>query len=247
MTMVFAATGEVDYKTAVEAGKRAVAIRETLTDMNGIFTTYRRMNLSGPAWMPGEVEQYEELLKYTDGSKGTLIAKLPLEWAFHRDPYDTGLARGWAYKQADLDFWNQHGREYTASTRKDYPISEWEMVRTDIYPQAQGILHPDWQSYTGYAWYKTEIQLEGDQAGDGVHIRLPGLFSQAWLYVNGYLVAHRAQGDLWWLNDYKFEWDVDLSGKCKPGLNDITIRIFNNHHMSGMFRRGFLYLEKGGD
>jgi len=27
---------------------------------------------------------------------------------------------------------------------------------------------------------------------------------------------------MWWLNDYKFEWDVDLSGKLRPGENTLT-------------------------
>ena len=119
------------------------------------------------------------------------------------------------------------------------------MIRTDLYPQAQGVLHPDWQSYTGYAWYKTRMDLSPEQTDGSVHIRLPGLFAQCWLYVNSYLVAHRPQNDLWWHNDYRYEWDVSLTGKLKPGQNDFTLRTYNKHHVSGMFRRGFLYRRKG--
>ena len=62
-----------------------------------------------------------------------------------------------------------------------------------------------------------------------------------WLYVNGYLVDHREQKGMWWINDYGFEWDADLTDKLKPGANTITVRLQNPHHFGGMFRRPFLY------
>lgn len=43
------------------------------------------------------------------------------------------------------------------------------------------------------------------------------------------------------ISDYKFEWDVDLSGKLKPDQNTIAVRGFNPHHFSGIFHRPFLY------
>ena len=46
---------------------------------------------------------------------------------------------------------------------------------------------------------------------------------------------------MWWYNDYKFEWDVDVAGQLKPGKNTITLRLHNPHHLGGMFRRPFLY------
>ena len=69
----------------------------------------------------------------------------------------------------------------------------------------------------------------------------PGLFAETWLYVNGFLAAHRPQAGMWWHNDYRFEWDADLTGVLKPGANDITIRTNCTHHVGGMFRRPFLY------
>ena len=46
-------------------------------------------------------------------------------------------------------------------------------------------------------------------------------------------------------NDYKFEWDVDLSGQVKAGANTIAVRMHNPHHFGGMFRRPFLYKPAG--
>ncbi len=72
----------------------------------------------------------------------------------------------------------------------------------------------------------------------------PGLFNECWVYLNGELVHHRAFSEPWWRNDYKFECDVDVSGKLKPGRNTITLRGYNPHHFGGMFRRPFLYRAK---
>ncbi len=115
------------------------------------------------------------------------------------------------------------------------------MLSTDLYAQAQGVLHPDWQSFTGFMWYKTEVELDESQADGGVHIHFPGLFSEAWLYVNGYLVKHRPQNHMWWRNSYRFDWDVDLNTYLLEGVNDITVRVHNTHHNGGLFRRPFLY------
>ncbi len=252
IAMVRAAGGDCDYAKAAVLGEKGLAAREGLTAMNNTFTTYQRKNSksgmpeTGPAWWPGEVQQYRDLQQYVDGSKGILIQKLPLEWAFHRDPKDLGLKDGWGLKAPELAFWKEKGANFTIDTRKDYPVTEWEMVRTDMYLQAQGIRNPDRQSYTGYGWYASEIELKPEQAKDAIRLMFPGLFNECWLYVNGKEAAHREKyNPIWWNNDYKFEWDVDLTGKLGSGKNLITLRIHNPHHFGGMFRRPFLYAPTG--
>jgi len=240
MGMVAAAAADADYKTASAAGDRGLAAREKLTAMNGTFTTYKNIGEGGAAWFPGEVAQMKSLLARTDGSKGSLVAKTPLEWAFHRDPRDTGLPRGWAYKEADLTFWNAKGKTFAQEDKKDYP-NEWELLRTDIYMQGQGIRHPDRQNYSGHFWYQTSMDLTADQIAGKVHLLFPGLFNECWLYVNGEMAGYRVFPEPWWRNDYAMEWDVDLAGKLKAGKNVITLRGFNPHHFGGMFRRPIIY------
>lgn len=241
LRMVRAAATEIDYAAAVTAGERGLATREQLTDMNGIFTTYRRIGEGGPAWWPGEVQQYRDLLALTDGTRGHLLKKLDLEWAFRRDPDNTGLQKGFHTQLTDLTYWHNNADKYTPQTRKDYPVTEWEIIRTDLYAQAQGIRHPDAQSFTGHLWYRTHLSVPANQVNQPVRIMFPGLFNEAWLYVNGQEVAHRSMQVLWWRNDYRFQWDVDLTGKLKAGENTIALRLNNPHHFGGMFRRPFLY------
>ena len=239
MTMVKAAATDIDYAAAVSAGKRGLAAREAIAEMNGTFTTTKLER--GYPWWPGEVKQYEELLPFTDGSKGKLIAKLPLEWAAHRDPDHVGVKNGYHAKPIDLSYWNSHKNDFDVDKRKDYPVDQWEMLRTDLYAQAEGIRHADRQSFTGDLWYRTDIELTPAQVSGKPHLRFPGLFNECWLYINGKEVAFRKQGKMWWLNDYRFEWDIDLTGKLNAGTNSITLRGNCEHHFGGMFRRPFLY------
>lgn len=247
---VRAAASEAEFGRAAALLDKALATRLELGGMNRNFTTRVIPTMPspetaarGPRWMSGEAEQYRGLAALIDGARGRLVARLPLEWAFRRDPHDTGLAMGFARQTPDLGYWEKARPNLTLLNRKDYPTTEWEMLRTDLYAQAQGILHPDFQSFTGHLWYRTEVDLPADALGDGkpLHVMFPGLLNEAWLYVNGDLVAHRAVPLLWWQSDYKFEWDVDLSGRLAPGRNSLTVRLFNPHHLGGMFRRPFLY------
>lgn len=242
MGMVRAAATDCDYAQAVKMGEKTLAVREQLTDMSGTFTTYRALKVeqNGYAWWPGEVKQYRELLPLTNGEQGKLIVKLPIAWAFHRDPQREGVEKGYFTAPVDLTYWNEHKSEYDIDSLKDYPVDQWEMLRTDLYAQAQGVRHSDRQSFTGDLWYRTDIQLTADQAV-APRLRFPGVFNECWLYINGKEVAYREQGKMWWLNDYRFEWDVDLTGELKAGANTIALRCNCEHHFGGMFRRPFLY------
>lgn len=240
--MVKAAATDVDYAAAAAAGDKALAAREKLTEMNGTLTTYKRIGEHGAAWFPGEVAQYRNLAALTDGTKGTLVAKLPLEWAFRRDPHDTGLASGWAFQEPDLAWWKAQKDAGSFDSHQNNP-GHWELMRTDLYLQAQGLVSPDHHSITGHGWYHTSFPVEDPKAK--LHLLFPGVFNQCWLYVNGYLVGHRPQKEPWWHNDYAFQWDVDLSGALKAGSNSVTLRFHNPHHFGGMFRRPFLYRPAG--
>ena len=248
MKMVWAAAGDVDYAAAVEAGEAGLKSREAMAAMGGIFNSTTLEN--GYPWWPGEVQQYRELLAFTDGSEGRLVKKLPRQWALRRvvtDEADDSLTSG----PLDLAHWEEYrrkgevvGERAFRDQRRNYP-DRWEMIRTDIYAQTQGIRHPDRQSYIGNLWYRTDLKLTVEEVQGSVHLRFPGLFNECWLYVNGELVEHREQGKLWWLNDYRFEWDVALAGRLRPGINAIALRCKCEHHFGGMFRRPFLYRKIG--
>lgn len=239
IAMVESAASNVDYTAAVEMGEHGLRARDELTAMSKAFTTTRLEG--GYAFWPGEVQQYRELIPFINGEKGVLIAKLPLLWAFHRDSNGDGLEKGFLDGPIDLSFWNAHANEFDDASRKDYPDVQWEMIRTDRYVQAQGVRFPDQRGFIGDLWYRTHIELPAEQASASLHLRFPGLFNNCELYANGRQIARRELSDLWWLNDYRFEWDVPLEDSLRAGDNSIALRCHDRHHMGGMFRRPFLY------
>jgi hypothetical protein len=248
MSMVRAGASGCNYERAHASGMQGLESLHEMAEMNPTFTTrvVGRAALpeygGSPAWWPGEVKLYEDFKKLCDGTEGRLVKKLPLEWAFRRDPNDTGLPRGWGHDpEVDLSYWQEHKDTLNVRNRKDYPTTEWEKLRTDLYMQAQGVLHPDRQSFTGYAWYTTDLDLSRNQAGRRLHLHFPGLFGESWLYINGVLVGHREQNPMWWHNSYSFTWDVDLTGHLRAGENLIVLRNEIEHHVGGMFRRPFVY------
>jgi hypothetical protein len=157
-----------------------------------------------------------EVQQYRELAQLPLVLKTPLMWDLKRDPFDHGLWQNWAHD----------------------PLSPgWETVRSDRYLQAQGILTPDQHSPPGYAWYRCRVAVP--ESGQ-LRLMLPGLFNESWLYWDGKLLAHRPQKSLWWRNPYEFSWDVEL-GPVSQGSHWIVIRNRMELHMSGLFRRPFLY------
>lgn len=238
--MVTAAARDVDYRSAVRNGERAMASRLELARMNPIFTAHvlgpeAETAEGGAAWLPGEVQQYRELAELTDGPKGKLLKKLPLVWKFARIG---GIPPGWTY--------GGPVGESPASAPKDAltpPASgaAWRDVRADLYLQAQGIVDESPVSALGYYWYQCSVDLSVEEARQPSRLMFPGLFNEAWLFINDRLVGHRSIGEPWWLTDYRFEWDVDVTAFFRPGRNVLSLRGFNPHHFAGMFRRPFLY------
>ena len=100
----------------------------------------------------------------------------------------------------------------------------------------------DRQCYNGTLWYRTEIELTAEETSGELHIRFPGIFNVSYVYINGQEIAQRSNyNPLWFLNDYRFELDVDTAGRLQIGKNTIAVRCINTHHFGGLFRRPFLY------
>jgi hypothetical protein len=238
VAMVTHGARDGNYSAAAAAGDHALAAREELTAMNPTFTTYKTIGEAGPAWFPGEVQQMRDLRALTDGTRGELVAPLPLDWSFR---VSAPLPKNWVHRGSEGD----RPADGTIALEDPTATSGWRNVRTDLYLQAQGILAEDGQSPVGTYWYQTPVELTEEQARGRLNLMFPGLFNEAWLYINGELIARRDYDVPWWEQDYHFDWDVDISGKLKPGRNVVSLRGFNPHHAGGMFRRPFVYRPRG--
>lgn len=210
--MIDAVASHCDFAKASNFGNEALEFRKSLKLLSPILVNEHAGIEIGEAWWPGEVGSYEAYAKQLEGQ---VIQKTPLKWHFKLDSHDHGLWRNWTSEKAD---------------------SSWMELPTNLYLQAQGIRDEQGHDYTGFAWYKTSVELtEGDWT-----LHFPGLFGEAWLYQNGILIEHRDQHELWWHNDYGFNWRVPLGTISSPSNHDFTLRIRLGPHYSGLFRRPFL-------
>ena len=239
MGMVHASANEADYKKAAEFADKGLAARVALGKLNSTFISVVNEGNSA-AWWNGEPAFMRELGAFTDGTKGSLIAKTPEKWAWKSE---ATIPAGWEYK--GMEGPAPKNANVALATQAPTEANGWKMLDTGKYLQIQGVMAADGQSYTGHYWYQTTVDLTADQIKGKTHMMFPGLFNEAWLYVNGELVSHREYNEPWWLTDYKFMFDTDVSGKLKAGKNTIAIRGFNPHHFGGMFRRPFLYRAVG--
>ena len=235
VTMITAAARDSEYAAAAAAGRKAVEAERVLRATNPLFTSgIVGGEEEGAAWLQGEARQVAALQSLTDGTRGRLVAKLPLQWRFK---VEKPLAKSWRYEGMEGPAPGSSALALEAPT----DANGWRSVRTDIYLQGQGVLSEDDQSHLGHYWYQTEFKLEAGDAARKVRLMFPGLFNEAWLYVNGRLVGHRSYKEPWWQSDYRFEWDVELDGHLRAGVNQIAVRGFNPHHWGGLFRRPFVY------
>ena len=230
-----AAARDADYASAVTAGNKALEAQASLRALNPLFVSGLIGVEDQTAWLAGEIQQYKELSALMDGSKGTLVQRLPLKWSFK---VEKPLAAGWRYEGPEGPV--PVGHDLLAAEEPS-SASGWRDVLTSLYLQGQGVTAPDGQSQLGHYWYRTVVNIGRSDSEAKLRLNFPGLFNEAWLYINGRLVAHRAYKEPWWRTNYNFKWDVDVSGHLRPGPNEIALRGFNAHHWGGIFRRPFMH------
>ena len=151
---------------------------------------------------------------------------------------DFGVVSGSAPRRAELQCFNVGGGTLEGDVATGCP---WLEVNASGMATVQASRFRRNRQSVLVTAYPDRIRSRGLPVEGTIHVRFPGLFNEAWLYVNGHLVAHREYKEPWWLSDYKFEWDVDLTGHLRAGANTVAVRVYNPHHFGGMFRRPFLY------
>lgn len=158
--------------------------------------------------------------------RSELRATLSLDgtWDFAVDPKLEGESAGWYRPQTPLP-----------GARKIEVPGCWE---------AQGVGEPGLSSanreliyepvnvklrsaYRGAAWYKRDVPIPADWAGKQIWLKLGGVNSQGWIWVNGTFVAHN------WA--YCGTWKYNITDLVTPGQS-ATIAVLARNDVAG--RRG---------
>ena len=212
-----AAEMNLDYAEAAKQAQRMEADKAELIATYSFFM--------GPKYHPdfvnGRIVAYTNLAARTTGSAGKLVAAVPLEAKFARDRFNEGVIGEWYLPAYDDRAWETKNTYYTWDAQ-DKPEDE------------KG------HDYDGYGWYRFTVDVPRRMVDKPLSLHLGGVINEGWVWINGQYAGHRPWY-LWWAGRKQLEMDVDATGKVKAGENVITVRVWNNAEIGGLFRRGFLW------
>ena len=216
---MFEAEKNVDFAAALREAERMEADKVKL---NAIYPHFIGHGVCDRLEMTsaGAVRDHRKWLEMIQGTNGTLVAALPLESPFQRDPFNRGVFLEWFAPALNETKWE---------TRKTFYL--WDQQEQPLTEAGD-----DWD---GHGWYRMKVDIPAKWKDKPIRLRLGGVINEAWVWVNGSYVGHRPH-KLWWSGDRSL--DMHISAQVIPGQeNLIAIRVYNDTDIGGIYRRGFLY------
>ena len=227
------AEAQVDFALAarkaremIEQEKEIDGIHPALLDGYGeVFDSRALYGEFGANASPhGKLKQYVAKQALVDGTKGDLVAALPVEWDFRADPNNEGVVFGWPAADSVDGNW-----------RKMKTTQCWEM---------QGLQDEEYRGYNGLAWYRTKFSVPAKFKGRRIALFIGGLNNQAWVWLNGKIAGTQPYHEYW--QRWKYHHQLDLTERVRYGEeNSLAIRIKNDQNFGGIFRRCFVYAPIG--
>lgn len=225
-----AAEAALDFATAAEHARAMIkaeaeidALHPSLLDSRSAWYDGREVDgeLGANASPHGKLRQYETKLEMTDGTRGELVAALPLKWEFRTDPRNEGLMYQWYLPEAtDADDW------HTIETTRP-----WE---------TQGYQDDSLYGYDGYAWYRTRFDVPAEFEGRRIKLFVGGVNNEAWAWVSQTIAGHLPHHE-WWQR-WMYHGEIDITDQVEFGAtNELTLRVHNDQNFGGLFRRSFVY------
>jgi len=214
----------LDYARAAEVAGRMYQREVELHDIYSFFHEYYPKGHLRPYFPAGRQKTFEDLAAKSGGVKGDLVAPVPMQSAFLRDPFNEGVIGGW-YETA-------------------YDDANWETRDTYLtWDQQEKPLDDAGHDYDGYGWYRFSFDVPANLKGRQIHFYCGGVINEGWTWVNGQYAGHQKHY-LWW-NSPKHSFDYDITEHVEFGKkNTIAIRVLNNAEIGGLYRRGFVYASK---
>ena len=207
----------LDYGEAVRQAQRGEDDDAKLIAINSFFIGPKKH----PDFNNGWLDQYVKLDQMINGETGTLVAPVPLEAKFERDPYNEGVIAQWYLPGHDDSDWITKNTFHTWDAQDEPEDSKGH-------------------DYDGYGWYRMTVDIPAGAVDKPLKLHLGGVINEGWVWINGEYAGHRPWL-LWWSGREPLEMTVDGTGKFKAGANTITVRVWNNAEIGGLLRRGFVW------
>jgi hypothetical protein len=147
---------------------------------------------------PKKGERAKELLSWTDGTRGRLLATVSPDALFRTDPDGEGVVHRWYLPETDKHGWQ-------------------EMPLTKTWSGA-GVGTLSGRPYKGTAWYRAGLDLDSEPE-DEMSLMVPSFKgSGLWVWCNGRFAGHCSTGKA----------VFDVSNSLQSGSNEIVMRLDGN-------------------
>ena len=199
-TQIDEAVKKLDYAEAAACAARMLSARQELHNISPFLIGEGAQTKDWVMFTRGRKLKYEELDAKINGEKGELIAALPLETKFERDPFNVGITSQW-YKP-------------------DFPDAGWSTKNNFITWDAQD--EPEDEAghdYDGHGWYRFTIDIPARFKGKAMRLYCGGALNEACVWVNGEYAGHKPHS-IWWMGQNEFE--LDLTELARPEQHRYT-------------------------
>ncbi len=211
---------QLDFHRAAAAAGRMVERHKELHEIYSFFHEYKPKQEVRRAFPGGRKLHFEAVASKIDGSEGELVAAIPMEVPFKRDPFNEGFVGGWYDHEFPMDDWESRDT-YLTWDQQEEPLTEAG------------------HDYDGYGWYRFTFDIPAGYEGRALSFYCGGVINEGWVWVNGQYVGHKDH-KLWWGATHSF--DMDITRMARVGqTNSVAIRVLNDAEIGGIYRRGFVW------
>ena len=212
------AAEKMDFKKAAEELENMMLKHEELATMYSFFISPRKMK-KHPGFGPKLKQAFEQLDAMTNGDKGELVAPLPIEMRYVRDPFNEGVITEWYAPSLDDTNWDKLNTFFVRNSQVE---SEDERGH----------------GYTGHAWYRVNFKIPKRFADKPIRFHLGGVQGEVWAWINGQYAGRRDSRSKWSIQRH----DMDVTDLVQPGKkNQMTIRVWNQTNIGGLYGRSFFW------
>ena len=146
------ASATLDFRRAAQELENMMVIQEKLAAIHSFFITPRYMN-NHIRFAPKMKWRFEQLDAMTNGEEGELIAPLPIEMYYSRDPFNEGVINEWFAPGKDDSAWEKVNTFFLRNSQVEYENKKGH-------------------GYRGYSWYRTHFSIPNDFTQKPVYFRL---------------------------------------------------------------------------
>jgi hypothetical protein len=222
------AAADGQFQKAVDSIDGMLKIRDEAGKVqSGLLPQSPQIAIEQPSSVEYQRKILASLADESGGTKGELVAVLPRQWEFKKDPEEKGILGRW-YLPDSTD--------------------AWAPIDSTLHWDAQGYQDEHGWSYSGMAWYRVQCAVPAVPKDKPLKLTLGGVYNHGvWLWVNGVLrpfeVGRKGRTGYY---DSQAPLEADVTDLVRPGESNTFAVLVDTeppgrNPRGGLHRRAFLW------